>query len=169
MQHSKRIAYLASAFALVAMAVMGTTNYSRYASATTSLSCTDSDAGGMDVTDEAPVPLGHHISCTSSTSNVHATHYQLLVTDGSGATVQNSGIQTGTSVSSTFPVTNEGVWHVTVLYFDDLGARVDQELLNLEVSFFVLPESPIGVAAIMGSSLAALGAFVGLRRHKNSV
>jgi hypothetical protein len=36
------------------------------------------------------------------------------------------------------------------------------------VSFFVLPESPIGVAALTGSSLAALGAFIGLRKLKSS-
>jgi hypothetical protein len=37
---------------------------------------------------------------------------------------------------------------------------------EFETSFFVLPESPIGAVAIIGSSLGALGAFVGLRRHR---
>ena len=36
-------------------------------------------------------------------------------------------------------------------------------------NFFVTPESPIGVAALMGSSIAALGAFIALRKHKTSV
>ncbi|HZT35210.1 MAG TPA: hypothetical protein VFA15_04770 [Nitrososphaera sp.] len=37
------------------------------------------------------------------------------------------------------------------------------------VSEFVAPESPIGIAALMGSSMAALSAFIALRKHKASV
>ena len=166
MQNLKRISYIVSAFALVAVAVIGTTTYSRYASAISTLTCTDTNTS-MDVTVEAPVPMGNTISCTSSTTNSHATHYEATVTDGNGATVSDSGVQTGTTATvPNFTVNNQGVWHVTVKYFSDAGSVVDQELINLEVSFFVLPESPIGLAAIMGSSLAALGAFVALRRRK---
>jgi hypothetical protein len=42
---------------------------------------------------------------------------------------------------------------------------------TFNTSFFVVPESPIGVAALMGSSLAALAGFFGIRHfraNKNS-
>jgi hypothetical protein len=38
---------------------------------------------------------------------------------------------------------------------------------DFEVTFFVLPESPVGVVAILGSSLAALGAFAGIRKFRS--
>jgi hypothetical protein len=38
-------------------------------------------------------------------------------------------------------------------------------LIEFGVTFFVLPESSIGAIAIIGSAFAALGAFVGFRRH----
>jgi hypothetical protein len=40
--------------------------------------------------------------------------------------------------------------------------------VEFETNFFVIPESPVGVAALMGSSLAALGGYMGLRRIKAS-
>jgi hypothetical protein len=41
-------------------------------------------------------------------------------------------------------------------------------IATFDVSFFVVPESPVGTLAITGSSLAALGAFVGIRRYKTT-
>jgi hypothetical protein len=38
-----------------------------------------------------------------------------------------------------------------------------------DVSFFVLPESPIGAIALMGSSLAVLGGFLFFRQHRGRV
>jgi hypothetical protein len=40
--------------------------------------------------------------------------------------------------------------------------------VEFETNFFVIPESPIGVAALLMSSLAALGGFVGLRRLRGA-
>lgn len=37
---------------------------------------------------------------------------------------------------------------------------------DFAVSFMVIPESPIGIAALMGASLAALGAFVGIKHRR---
>jgi hypothetical protein len=38
---------------------------------------------------------------------------------------------------------------------------------TFESSFYVLPESPVGALAMVGSSLAALGGFFGLRKFRN--
>jgi hypothetical protein len=63
--------------------------------------------------------------------------------------------------------TTPGMYDAIVTMDTSLGKRTFHA--TFETNFFVLPESPIGVAALMGSSLAVLGAFVGLRRYKASV
>lgn len=40
--------------------------------------------------------------------------------------------------------------------------------LNVTCSMFVVPESPIGIIALMGSSLAALGGFLVWKRRSNN-
>ena len=53
-------------------------------------------------------------------------------------------------------------------FFDANGVRTQTELINISVSFLVIPESPIGVAALIGTSLVALGAYMGVRRFRAS-
>jgi hypothetical protein len=56
-----------------------------------------------------------------------------------------------------------GTWIVEA----DFGnGEVIQKTLNID--FLVIPESPIGIAALMASSLAALGAFMFLRRRSSN-
>ena len=45
------------------------------------------------------------------------------------------------------------------------GDKITEEKLNMSVSFEVVPESPIGMIALVGSSLAVLGVFA-VRRIK---
>ena len=57
------------------------------------------------------------------------------------------------------------VGHYTIIA--DLGdGVVIQKELNVAVN--VVPESPIGIIALMGSTLAALGGFIVLRRRQGN-
>jgi hypothetical protein len=65
-------------------------------------------------------------------------------------------------------VDNPADWHFHAEFYnaaDEIIADGRQEFQNL--SFLVIPESPIGIAALLLSSLAALGGFMYLRGRKN--
>jgi len=75
----------------------------------------------------------------------------------------------------TFPAAlfdQQGDWHFHAEFYSGLNGGGDliadgrQTFANN--SFFVLPESPIGVAALVMSSLAVLGGFMFLRRRNHS-
>ena len=139
----------------------------QYARAATSLTCTDTGTGN-DVTDVAPIAIGTSIACTSSTGNPSAAFSTTTVTDGTGAVVaSNSGV--GATAAIAFATTNAGVWHVEVRYFTPTGLVADVELVNIVVSFLVIPESGVGAIALVGSSIAALGAFMGIRGRKLAI
>jgi beta-mannanase len=155
-------------FATAAMLlILGSVTNAKSASAATSLMCVDTNTSN-DITDESPVQLNTPVHCDTSTTNVKVTSHKLQVVDGTGAVILDTGIVSGKTASADFTTNNQGVWQVVVQYYDATGARIGREVVNISISFFVLPESPIGVAALMGSSLAVLGAFVGLRRYKAS-
>ncbi|MGI0024816.1 MAG: hypothetical protein ACREA4_06675, partial [Nitrososphaera sp.] len=66
----------------------------------------------------------------------------------------------------------QGDWHFHAEFYDALnggGTLIsDGKQTFANNSFFVLPESPIGVAALVMSSLAVLGGFMFLRRRNHS-
>jgi hypothetical protein len=61
-----------------------------------------------------------------------------------------------------FSLDQPGQWTLEVEF-----TKFGRMIKNFDCSFFVLPESPIGALAMIGSSLALLGGFVGLRRFRN--
>ncbi|MGH9992141.1 MAG: hypothetical protein ACREBU_11580 [Nitrososphaera sp.] len=62
-----------------------------------------------------------------------------------------------------------GHWRFVIEFYDEDDELIAIEGIDLRVhSFFVLPESPIGVAALVMSSLAVLGGFMFLRRRNHS-
>jgi hypothetical protein len=66
----------------------------------------------------------------------------------------------GGSASDTFVPDEKGAWKVEA----DFGnGKVIQ--VTLDISFFVLPESPIGSLALIASTLASLGAFAFFRKR----
>jgi hypothetical protein len=71
-------------------------------------------------------------------------------------------------VSDTFSPNMAGVWTLMV-NFHNREVLTEALTETFNVGFFVAPESPAGVAALVGSSLAALGGFpVFRRRHSNN-
>ena len=50
----------------------------------------------------------------------------------------------------------------------EVDGVVSKSTAEFKTNFFVIPESPVGAAALIGSSLAALGGFMYFRRHRNT-
>ena len=116
------------------------------------------------------------ISCNGASTNVASTFLRVVVTDPSNSTVSDSGFNSyaGGNVTTNFTPnvlsgSPNGVWTVYYVFFNDDNQQTGRLTAEFNTSFFVLPESPVGVAALMGSSLAALGAFVVYRKRKPTV
>jgi hypothetical protein len=62
----------------------------------------------------------------------------------------------------TFTLDQPGEWTVDVEF-----TKFGHVIKTFDCAFFVIPESPVGAAALMGSSLAALGGFFFLRRRNS--
>jgi hypothetical protein len=63
----------------------------------------------------------------------------------------------------------QGDWHVHVEFYNAQNQLIaDGRQTFQNHSFFVLPESPIGVIALLGSTLAVLGGFMFLRSRNHS-
>lgn len=93
------------------------------------------------------VAPGGAVGPGSPLSRVYPTDFTIAIAGGDGGCdTGDVGVFTAeTQVTGTVPVTYR---------------------IEFETNFFVIPESPVGVAALMGSSLAALGGYLGLRRLK---
>ena len=77
-----------------------------------------------------------------------------------GDTVRESSYRVSTGYDSFAP--NEiGTWTIVAEFSD--GTTITK---NIDVSFNVIPESPIGSIAAVVSSAAALGAFVYFRQYR---
>ena len=84
-----------------------------------------------------------------------------------GFNVAEQTCYTATFAASLFD--QQGDWHFHAEFYnaqDQLIADGEQTFANN--SFFVLPESPIGVAALVVSSLAVLGGFMFLRSRNHT-
>lgn len=84
-----------------------------------------------------------------------------------GFDVSDQVCYTATFAASLFD--QQGDWHFHAEFYnaqDQLIADGRQTFANN--SFFVLPESPIGVAALIASSLAVLGGFMFLRSRNHT-
>ena len=158
---------IAAIAAIATLFMVGIVSMSPRASAVTTMTCLDNSQGGLDVTDIAPAQLNDQISCTATTSHSGITFSEiLLIPPGGSPTLLTtaSGPLSNTISSGNFNVNQQGVWTVEAVYFDQAKNVVAREVINIAISFFVIPESTLGVAALVGSSLAALGGFMYFRR-----
>lgn len=86
---------------------------------------------------------------------------------GAGFDVSDQVCYTATFAAALFD--QQGDWHFHAEFYnaqDQLISDGRQTFANN--SFFVLPESPIGVAALIASSLAVLGGFMFLRSRNHT-
>ncbi|RMF29523.1 MAG: hypothetical protein D6752_05840 [Candidatus Nitrosothermus koennekii] len=111
-----------------------------------------------------PVPsLGLKVWCATYTNDDSIDGFDLDVNKPiSGLTDISSGAVTP-GVAQVFPLTMDerGHWEVMVKYNN--GTQLAAEL---EVSWNVLPEAPIGAIAIIGSSIAVVSLY-GLKKKQN--
>jgi hypothetical protein len=84
--------------------------------------------------------------------------------DGTGFVVSETTKPLSSQAEDTFSPNELGEWSVEADFNNGTVLRH-----TLEVPFFVLPESSIGGLAIVGSSLAALGAFVSIKHRRTHV
>ena len=83
-----------------------------------------------------------------------------------GFNVVDDVCYTATFPAALFDV--QGDWHFHAEFYDGDTLIADNQQTFANNSFFVLPESPIGVAALIVSSLAVLGGFMFLRRRSHA-
>ena len=84
-----------------------------------------------------------------------------------GFNVANQTCYTATFDASLFD--QQGDWHFHAEFYDAQDNLIsDGRQTFANNSFFVLPESPIGVIALVGSTLAVLGGFMFLRTRNHS-
>src|SRR5437867_7785822 len=165
-----QIRNLAAIGAITALFMVGIVSMSPRASAVTGITCLDNSQAGADVTDIAPAQLNDQINCTAVTSHTGIVASTIVAIPPSGPAFTlntGSGALTNTINSGNFNVNQNGVWTVEADFFDANGVKTQTELINISISFLVIPESTLGVAALVGSSLAALGGFVFFRKNGN--
>ena len=129
--------------------------------------------GGIDTTEDTD-----HIVCYLVPEGVatpdYATDPSVVSQTGSGpiACPSVGGFGAGQECfSTTFDIGlfSPDHWRFVIEFYDDQGEIVAIEGIDYRVhSFFVVPESPIGVAALIMSSLAVLGGFMFLKRRSHS-
>ncbi len=134
------------------------------AKAATSLTCVDN--GGNDVTTITPLKLNTHVKCDPSTTNTHVNFVAYSVMNPNGIFTISPTQVAGKTAHFEFDANIEGTWTVVVVFLNQHKDRQAIEIADFNVSFSVLPESPIGTAALVGSSIAALGGFMAFRQHR---
>ncbi|MGH9879588.1 MAG: hypothetical protein ACRD5H_18320, partial [Nitrososphaerales archaeon] len=135
---------------------------------------TDTDCvGGIDNDEGATYMICYLIPPGVSNNDNSNSIAQLTATTeetcptGAGFDVSDQDCYTATFPAALFD--QQGDWHFHAEFYnaaDELIADGQQTFANN--SFFVLPESPIGVAALIASSLAVLGGFMFLRSRNHS-
>ncbi|HEV8387976.1 MAG TPA: hypothetical protein VGQ03_10175 [Nitrososphaera sp.] len=135
---------------------------------------TDTDCvGGIDDDEGATYMICYLIPPGVSNNDNSNSIAQLTVTaeetcpTDAGFDVSDQVCYTATFAAALFD--QQGDWHFHAEFYnaqDQLIADGRQTFANN--SFFVLPESPIGVAALIASSLAVLGGFMFLRSRNHT-
>ena len=129
--------------------------------------------GGIDITEDTDHTICYLVPDGVATPD-YATDPSVVSQTGSGpiACPSVGGFGAGQECfSTTFDIGlfTPGHWRFVIEFYDDQGEIIAIEGIDYRVhSFFVLPESPIGIVALIFSSLAVLGGFMFLKRRSNS-
>ena len=104
---------------------------------------------------------------SNAIANVTVTDEETCPAD-MGFNVDNQTCYTATFPGSLFD--QQGDWHFHAEFYNANGELIsDSRQTFANNSFFVLPESPIGVIALVGSTLAVLGGFMFLRGRSSNL
>ena len=123
------------------------------------------DHCSMQLAPGTTVPVNTQVTAVVVKIDPKITNIQFTWVDGDGVIVRNF-LATSAPYVDMYTPNSVGSWMVSALCME--GIMIQQQLL-VEFSVFVLPESPIGAIALMGSSVAAFGAYFLLRKPKTSL
>jgi hypothetical protein len=107
--------------------------------------------------------LGQEAKAKADTNDPLVTQVVFRWIAPSAAETEDTQLLVGGTAESTFNPNEVGDWTVEADFGN--GQVVRQ---TLHIDFLVIPESPFGIAALVGSSLAALGAFMFLRNRNST-
>jgi len=129
-----------------------------------SLICNDSD--GNYALGSASIKLGNLIDCFAYASDIVAREDgHVLVIAPTGNTIIDMAVDKSKVTPFSFVADQVGSYIIDLSYIDISGVEFDIHA-NVNVSAFVIPESPMGSVALVGLSLAALGGFIILRKRQ---
>ena len=115
---------------------------------------------GTQVPDGGNVDTTHSVTAIASSTDVTVTQVKFTWTDPTSSVVRTT--TTTGPFQDAMTMTTPGTWMITADFGN--GYIVHQ---TVNVTIFVLPESPVGALALMASSLGALGAFMAIRKSRN--
>ena len=135
---------------------------------------TDTDCvGGIDTDEGATYMICYLVPPgVSNNDNSNAIAQLTATTEETcpadvGFNVDKQTCYTATFAASLFD--QQGDWHFHAEFYNAQNQLIsDGRQTFANNSFFVLPESPIGILALVGSSLAVLGGFMFLRSRSNA-
>jgi hypothetical protein len=107
------------------------------------------------------VALNQQVTAVFETSSVLGTEITFRWINPSGEPVRTETLPLTPGAQDSF--TPDAVGHWTV---EAESEHIHTVLASFDVPFMVIPESPVGIVALIGSSLAALGGFMFLRRNR---
>jgi len=123
----------------------------------------------IQVKDGDVLPLNTNLYCIFWSDDPNATKIDIDFIDPTGVNNGCHDCPYKTSDDFVFSIITSslmpGGYTTHAVFKGPTGDKITEEKLNMSVSFEVVPESPIGMIALVGSSLAVLGVFA-VRRIK---
>ena len=129
--------------------------------------------GGID-TDEGAAYMICYLIPPGVSNNDNSNAIETLTSSAEETCPADVGFNVAdqTCYTATFPASlfdQQGDWHFHAEFYDAQDNLIsDGRQTFANNSFFVLPESPIGVIALVGSTLAVLGGFMFLRSRSHT-
>lgn len=109
------------------------------------------------------------LQIVANTSDPLATQAKIIWFDQTDTPVRQITKQiVAGSANDTYSPTDPGAWKVQVHFLNAYGTELKMLEEPFDVSFYVLPESPVGTVVIAVTSLTVLGLFMMARRHNKT-
>jgi hypothetical protein len=118
---------------------------------------------GEDDPSDGQVALNNEVAAIFETQSVLSNEITFRWINPSGETVRTEILPLDLTAQDAFVPSVPGQWSV------EAESHHGQVFLaTFDVPFFVIPESPVGLVALMASSLAAFGGFILLRKKRDN-
>ena len=122
----------------------------------------------IELYDDVNCPVGPGVPCDEGTDSTPTSPPTGDVPGSCGAGCEEYRV-TFDPVTAGADTTPGNELHIKVYFYDASGALIDDQGKDIRIhSFLVIPESPIGMLALVGAALAGLGGFY-LLKGRNAV